>query len=82
MKKSALSKVMTAKNLNGMNDKTKSAKEHYANLFEGLRLVVCSSVMLTVCGVKWTADKIGSFRKRTRKETFVNAEIVEIKRAN
>ena len=52
-----------------MNDKTKSAKEHYANLFEGVRLVACSSVMLVVCGIQWTAGKIGEFRRKKRKKT-------------
>ena len=60
-----------------METKTKSAKEHYANLFEGLRLVACSSVMLAVCGIKWTAGKIGELRRKKRKETIVDAEIVE-----
>ena len=54
-----------------MNDKTKSAKEHFTNLFEGLRLVACSTVMLTICGIKWTAGKIGEFRKIQRKETLI-----------
>ena len=60
-----------------MNDKPKSAKEHYANLFEGMRLVACSSVMLAVCGIKWATGKIGELRKKNRKETIVDAEIVE-----
>ena len=54
-----------------------TAKEHYANLFEGLRLITCSSVMLAVCGIKWAAGKIGELRKKKRKETIVDAENVE-----
>lgn len=68
---------MNDKTNDKMNDKTKSAKEHYANLFEGLRLVACSSVMLAVCGIQWTAGKIGEFRSKKRKETIIDAEIVE-----
>ena len=60
-----------------MNDKTKSAKEHYTNLFEGLRLAACSSVMLAVCGIKWTAVKIGEFRRKNQKEKIIDAEIVK-----
>lgn len=54
-----------------------NAKENYTNLFEGLRLVACSSVMLAVCGIQWTVGKIGEFRRKKRKETIVDAEIVE-----
>ena len=59
-----------------------TAKEHYANLFEGLRLITYSSVMLAVCGVKWAGDKIREFRKKTRKERIIDAEIVEPGEAN
>ena len=82
MKSRALSEVETTKNQTEMNDKPKTAKEHYANLFEGLRLVACSSAMLAVCGVKWTAGKIGEFRRKKRKETIIDAEIVEPGEAN
>ena len=33
--------------------------------------------MLAVCGIKWTAGKIGEFRRKRRKETIIDAEIVE-----
>lgn len=65
-----------------METKQKSAKEHYTNLFEGLRLVGCSSVMLAVCGIKWTTGKIGKLRRKKQKETIIDAEIVEPENAN
>ena len=68
--------------MSAMENKQKSAKEHYTNLFEGLRLVGCSSVMLAVCGIKWTAAKIRELRRNGRKEQIVDAEIVEPEDAN
>lgn len=57
-----------------------NAKKHCSNLFEGLRLVACSSVMLAVCGIKWTAGTIGEFRRKKRKETVVDAACSAVRR--
>jgi hypothetical protein len=45
----------------------KTAKEYYADVFEGLRMTVCGTAMIGACGIRFIVSKTAKAVKRKEK---------------
>lgn len=45
----------------------KTAKEYYADVFEGLRMAVCGTAMIGACGIRFVVSKVAKAVKGKEK---------------